>query len=124
MKYLITESKLEDLLKHRFKLDIRSNLHKVENFFDLPADFRSVFGSKWFFELQRKRWGPIYLLEIEENSYLLQKNKLDNEWEVKKMGGFGSIDGKDLMRELGVNVLGISFDRLMSIYLNQDDETN
>jgi hypothetical protein len=121
MKYLITESKLEDLLKHKFKLDIRKNLHKVENFFDLPADFMSVFGSKWFFDLQRQTWGPIYLLEIGENSYLLQKNKFGVGWEVKKMNDIRSFDEKYLMKELGLNVLGISFDRLMSIYLNDED---
>jgi len=113
MKILLKESKLKNLLKDRFGLDLTGKISMITSQYQLPTSFDSIISPTELNRILNYR-GPCYLLKIGRNEYLLtpMENKdwliiTDNEW----------LRPFEFMRELGIEGIPISIDKLIDLYI-------
>jgi hypothetical protein len=120
MKILISENKLKNLIRNRFGIDLTGKISMITSQYQLPMSFDSIISPTELNRILNHR-GPCYLLKIGRNEYLLtpMENKdwliiTDNEW----------LRPFEFMRELGIEMLGLSIDDLLEMYFDEKESIN
>ena len=116
MKYLITESQLDNFLKKKLGFDINDTISMITSVHQIPKLFlennkTDVF--KWYLN----QYGPMYLVKTPEDMFLCQKNWRDGDgninWTISNSQDI-TIGERQLMKLLGIDVLGLSLDDLVN----------
>jgi hypothetical protein len=114
MNYLITESQIKRIIKKKFGLDLTDKISMVTNKWELPFEF-DIFIPEKMLNRFLNNYGPMYVIETPKNLYLGQER--ENGWVI--------YDKKDklvkdhqIMKELGIHGLGLSFSDLINAYIN------
>jgi hypothetical protein len=120
MKILISENKLKNLIRNRLGIDLTGKISMITSQYQLPMSFDSIISPTELNRILNHR-GPCYLLKIGRNEYLLtpMENKdwliiTDNEW----------LRPFEFMRELGIEMLGLSIDDLLEMYFDEKESIN
>lgn len=117
MKALITESQLKDIIKSHFGVDLTNKIHIVTNKWELPMEFDGIISPRQL-NLRLNRYGPMYVIEIGKEKYLAQYVGKDGGWEFVNQVDV-SISEFELMRILGIQSLGLTFDDLLNQYFDE-----
>jgi hypothetical protein len=90
----------------------------VTNQYELPMEFDWIISSK---DLNQylNRYGPMYVFEGKKNTYLGQPRK--NKWFVVDKQDY-EVSEFDVMKDLGIEMLGLSLNDLVSEYINETNK--
>jgi len=118
MKVLITESKMKDIIKSNFGLDLTGKIHMVTNKWELPEEFDKIIGERML-NHYLNRFGPMYWFDTKKGLFLAQDrgNQYDG-WNIADHLDFG-LSELDFMRILGIEYLGLSMDDLINLYMEE-----
>jgi hypothetical protein len=112
----LDESKLTDLLRDRFKVDLTNKIDMVTNKWELPMEFDNFVHPNMLNRYLNK-WGPMFIITNKNNKYLCQMR--EKEWAI--------VDEKDtliseleFMKILGIEHLGLSLNYLIDAYFKED----
>jgi hypothetical protein len=116
MKLLITESKIKTLIQDKFGLDFTGDVLELNSVGDIINYFDGgCFSSSYLGDLLSK-YGPMYLINVYGPFIILYQNNgnfgkliMDEECQYYTEGEF--------MNLIGLDVLGLSMDQFISIYL-------
>jgi hypothetical protein len=92
----------------------------VTNQYELPMEFDWIISSK-VLNQYLNRYGPMYVFEGKKNTYLGQPRK--NEWFVVDKRDY-EVSELDVMKDLGIEMLGLSLNDLVSEYINETNKKN
>ena len=119
MKYIITESKLKDIIKRELGIDLTGNIEMVTSKWDLPILFRRAIPLDHI-DYLFNHWGPMYIFWVKKNrgfkSFLYQKHE---EPQIINESG-KDVTESWLIGELGLTRMGLSLDDIIDIYLTED----
>jgi hypothetical protein len=116
MKVLITESKMKDIIKSNFGLDLTGKIHMVTNKWELPFEFDNIIGERML-NHYLNRFGPMYVFETKKGLFLAQDRGYDG-WTIADHLDFG-LSELDFMRILGIEYLGLSMNDLINLYMEE-----
>ena len=115
MKLLITESKIKTLIQDKFGLDFTGDVLELNSVGDINNYFDGCFSSFYLSGLL-SRYGPMYLIKVNEPFIILYQNRgnvgkfiMDEECQY--------YTEDEIMNLMGLDVLGLSMDQFISIYL-------
>ena len=115
MKKSLIESNISNFIKDKLGVDLSDRIHMVTNQYELPMVFDRVISSK-VLNQYLNRYGPMYVFEGKKNTYLGQHRK--NEWFVVDKRD-SQVSEFDVMKDLGIEMLGLSLNDLVSEYINE-----
>lgn len=115
MKYIITESKLKNLLKDRLGVDLSGKISMVTNQYDLPMEFDRYIPPKVLNSYLNK-FGPMYVIETPKNTFLYQ-NQAGVPTITDKKDRLHSVNS--LMSHLGIPPMGLSIDDIIDVYVQE-----
>ena len=120
MKKCLIESNISNFIKDKLGIDLSDRIHMVTNQYELPMVFDRVISSK-VLNQYLNRYGPMYVFEGKKNTYLGQPRK--NEWFVVDKRDY-EVSELDVMKDLGIEMLGLSLNDLVSEYINETNKKN
>ena len=114
MKYLISESKLKEMLKKVAGVDLTGKISIITNKDDLPMEFNRMFTPRTL-NSYLNNFGPIFLIDGPKKSFLYQ-NQIRN-GRIIIADSNGKIHSESsLMDYLGIPPIGLSIDDLINTY--------
>jgi hypothetical protein len=116
MKVLITESKMKNIIKSNFGLDLTGKIHMVTNKWELPEEF-DFFMNPRVLNKYLNKYGPMFVFEIGRKSYLTQ-NRDGSDWMIIDNGD-RPLSELEFMKILGIEYLGLSMDDLINLYMEE-----
>jgi hypothetical protein len=120
MKKCLIESNISNFIKDKLGIDLSDRIHMVTNQYELPMEFDWIISSKALNQYLN-RYGPMYVFEGKKNTYLGQPRK--NEWFVVDKRDY-EVSELDVMKDLGIEMLGLSLNDLVSEYINETNKKN
>jgi hypothetical protein len=120
MKKMLIESNISNFIKDKLGVDLSDRIHMVTNQYELPMEFDWIISSK-VLNQYLNRYGPMYVFEGKKNTYLGQPRK--NEWFVVDKRDY-EVSELDVMKDLGIEMLGLSLNDLVSEYINETNKKN
>jgi hypothetical protein len=120
MKKCLIESNISNFIKDKLGIDLSDRIHMVTNQYELPMVFDRVISSK-VLNQYLNRYGPMYVFEGKKNTYLGQPRK--NKWFVVDKRD-SEVSELDVMKDLGIEMLGLSLNDLVSEYINETNKKN
>jgi hypothetical protein len=114
MKILLKESKLKNLLKDRFGLDLTGKITDVYEYSQIDEEFWNSM-SPGFFKEQIKIYGPVFLIDLGKKKYVLFKRR--GEWFILENGGSYEFYDYEFKEILGIEGIPISIDELIDLYI-------
>ncbi len=115
MKYIITESKLKNLLKDRLGVDLDGKITMVTNQYDLPMEF-DKFISPRVLNMYLNRFGPMFVIDTPKKTFLYQ-NQAGVPTITDTNDRLYSVTS--LMSHLGIPPMGLTIDDLINIYFQE-----
>ena len=116
MKKSLIESNISNFIKDKLGVDLSDRIHMVTNQYELPMVFDRVISSK-VLNQYLNRYGPMYVFEGKKNTYLGREHK-KNEWFIVDERD-SQVSEFDVMKDLGIEMLGLSLNDLVSEYINE-----
>lgn len=121
MKILINESQLKNLLKSHFGVDLTGKIKMITSASQVPYEFDKYVDHRYI-KRAINHYGPIYLLTIEKKwskeMFLYQKRDGGRVMIINTMDT--EISEMDIMKKLGIEVLGLSVNNLIDEYLTEE----
>jgi hypothetical protein len=117
MKYLVCESQLKNLLKTKFNLDLTDKIRMVTNKWELPFEFDWMISERQLNQYLNA-YGPMFVIEGKDNQFLCQN--MNNGWQILDTNDYKYSEFQ-LMRKLGIEVLGLSLSDLIERYFTEDN---
>ena len=138
MKIIITESqynllveskndKFKKFLKDKFDFELEVKL--IETYEDIPTNIRDLV-SHWWFRSQVKPFGPLYLFNFKDRTFLFVDSKRNggfvleiiyhNSWANgmdNKIGGTTSLTGDRLNKLFNISEIGLDPIDIIKLYL-------
>jgi hypothetical protein len=118
MKVLITESKMKDIIKSNFGIDLTDKIHMVTNKWELPFEFDKFINDRILNNYLNK-YGPMYVFDTPSEKFLAQDRGEIN-------GGWYIVDTTDewyseleILQLLGLQYLGMSLGDLINLYMEE-----
>jgi hypothetical protein len=121
MKKMLIESNISNFIKDKLGIDLSDRIHMVTNQYELPMVFDRVISSK-VLNQYLNRYGPMYVFKGKKNMYLGREHK-KNEWFVVDERD-SQVSELDVMKDLGIEMLGLSLNDLVSEYINETNKKN
>jgi hypothetical protein len=118
MKKMLIESNISNFIKDKLGVDLSDRIHMVTNQYELPMEFDWIISSKAL-NIYLNQYGPMYVFEGKKNTYLGQPRK--NEWFVVDKRDY-EVSELDVMKDLGIEMLGLSLNDLVSEYINETNK--
>jgi hypothetical protein len=118
MKKMLIESNISNFIKDKLGVDLSDRIHMVTNQYELPMEFDWIISSKALNQYLN-RYGPMYVFEGKKNTYLGQPRK--NKWFVVDKQDY-EVSEFDVMKDLGIEMLGLSLNDLVSEYINETNK--
>jgi hypothetical protein len=118
MKKMLIESNISNFIKDKLGVDLSDRIHMVTNQYELPMEFDWIISSK-VLNQYLNRYGPMYVFEGKKNTYLGQPRK--NKWFVVDKQDY-EVSEFDVMKDLGIEMLGLSLNDLVSEYINETNK--
>jgi hypothetical protein len=115
MKKMLIESNISNFIKDKLGVDLSDRIHMVTNQYELPMEFDWIISSKAL-NIYLNQYGPMYVFEGKKNTYLGQPRK--NKWFVVDKRD-SEVSELDVMKDLGIEMLGLSLNDLVSEYINE-----
>ena len=120
MKKMLIESNISNFIKDKLGIDLSDSIHMVTNQYELPMEFDWIISSKAL-NIYLNQYGPMYVFEGKKNTYLGQPRK--NKWFVVDKRD-SEVSELDVMKDLGIEMLGLSLNDLVSEYINETNKKN
>jgi hypothetical protein len=120
MKKMLIESNISNFIKDKLGIDLSDRIHMVTNQYELPMEFDWIISSKAL-NIYLNQYGPMYVFEGKKNTYLGQPRK--NKWFVVDKRD-SEVSELDVMKDLGIEMLGLSLNDLVSEYINETNKKN
>jgi hypothetical protein len=120
MKKCLIESNISNFIKDKLGIDLSDRIHMVTNQYELPMEFDWIISSKAL-NIYLNQYGPMYVFEGKKNTYLGQPRK--NKWFVVDKRD-SEVSELDVMKDLGIEMLGLSLNDLVSEYINETNKKN
>ena len=120
MKKSLIESNISNFIKDKLGIDLSNRIIMVTNQYELPMVFDRIISSK-VLNQYLNRYGPMYVFKGKKNTYLGQHRK--NEWFVVDERD-SQVSEFDVMKDLGIEILGLSLNDLVSEYINESNKKN
>ena len=115
MKYIITESKLKEMLKNIAGVDLTGKIDIVTSTYDLPLEFDNVM-TPTVLRTYLNHFGPMFIIYGPNKTFLYQNQS----------GRVVIADSNDrtysessLMRHLGIPPMGLSVDDVINTYYKE-----
>jgi hypothetical protein len=118
MKKCLIESNISNFIKDKLGIDLSDRIHMVTNQYELPMEFDWIISSKAL-NIYLNQYGPMYVFEGKKNTYLGQPRK--NKWFVVDKRD-SEVSELDVMKDLGIEMLGLSLNDLVSQYINETNK--
>jgi hypothetical protein len=118
MKKMLIESNISNFIKDKLGIDLSDRIHMVTNQYELPMEFDWIISSKAL-NIYLNQYGPMYVFEGKKNTYLGQPRK--NKWFVVDKRD-SEVSELDVMKDLGIEMLGLSLNDLVSQYINETNK--
>jgi len=115
MKYIITENKLKSFISDRFGLDLTGKISEVTSKWEIPMEFDEIINQSTI-NRYLNQYGPMYVIETDDNMYLTQPRGENNEWITIDKKYKVVVYESELLSKLGIGQLGISIGDLISMY--------
>jgi len=126
MKYIISESQIKNLIKNNLDADISVDM--VTNKHELPNEFD--FLGERVVNRYLNSFGPMYIITLNKKNirsrqlFLSQyRSKIDGGWMIVDEADV-SISEFELMKRLGIQVLGMDIGTLIDEYLEEEESIN
>jgi hypothetical protein len=119
MKKMLIESNISNFIKDKLGVDLSDRIHMVTNQYELPMEFDRIISSK-VLNQYLNRYGPMYVFKGKKNMYLGREHK-KNEWFVVDERDY-QVSEFDVMKDLGIEMLGLSLNDLVSQYINETNK--
>lgn len=117
MKYLITESKLKNLLIDKFGIDFTGDIKMITTVKDIPRIFLRVADEREF-NKYLNRFGPIYLIERHGVVYLAQaRDGHFGKWIVTD-DRLHDYNEREFMDKLEIPPIGISLNDIIELFVD------
>jgi hypothetical protein len=116
MKYLIAESRIKNLIKKYFNLDLTNNISMVTNKCELPMEFDGFMNDR-LLNRYLNAYGPMYVIKTHKDMYLGQPRETGKGWHFFNTND-NKVSNHQIMRELGIHPLNLSVDDLINAYIN------
>lgn len=116
MKKSLIESNISNFIKDKLGVDLSDRIIMVTNQYELPMVFDWVLSPKALNQYLN-RYGPMYVFKGKKNTYLGQEHK-KNEWFIVDERD-SQVSEFDVMKDLGIEMLGLSLNNLVSEYINE-----
>lgn len=117
---MLIESNISNFIKDKLGVDLSDRILMVTNQYELPMEFDWIISSK-VLNQYLNRYGPMYVFEGKKNTYLGQPRK--NKWFVVDKRD-SEVSELDVMKDLGIEMLGLSLNDLVSEYINETNKKN
>jgi hypothetical protein len=116
MKYVITESRIKDLIRVRFGIDFTGKIQVINNADELPKVY-TVCPGRTIIDRKINEFGPMFLITMSDKVKMLyQKNSVSNKgWIMSNHCTI--IDTYYFMDILGIEPLGLTMEQFIKIYL-------
>ena len=115
MKYIITESKLKELLRNIAGIDLTDKIEMVTSSYDLPMEFDSVM-TPTVLRQYLNNFGPMFIIRGPKKTFLYQNQS----------GRVVIADSNDrtyseasIMNQLGIPPMGLSMDDIIKTYYTE-----
>jgi hypothetical protein len=114
-----SKEKSKRFLKDELNIDFTNGIEQITSSYDVPMSFDEGVGPE---SIRRflNHWGPMYLFELNGKKYLYQ-DRGEFEWFIDEEG-FDYVDN-EIIEELGIDVMGLSFSDIIDMYFNEEDES-
>ena len=116
---MLIESNISNFIKDKLGVDLSDRIHMVTNQYELPMEFDRIISSK-VLNQYLNRYGPMYVFKGKKNMYLGREHK-KNEWFVVDERDY-QVSEFDVMKDLGIEMLGLSLNDLVSQYINETNK--
>ena len=113
MKYLITENQIKRIIEKKFGVDLTDKISMVTNKWELPFEFKYI--PERGLNRYLNAYGPMYAIQTPKNMYLGQER--EDGWFIVDKGD-RLVEDYQIMEELGIHGLGLSFGDLINAYIN------
>jgi hypothetical protein len=117
MKYLITESKLKNLLIDKFGVDFTGDIKMITTVKDIPSVFLRL-GDERTFKIYLNKFGPLYTIKRPKERYLVQPGN-NNEWQIADEN-FKQYTQKQLLDKLEIPPIGISLNDIIELFVDEE----
>lgn len=116
MKYLITESRMKDLIKNRFDIDFSGKIEEVTSAYSLLNYFDEC-ASYVYINRRLNNFGPMYLIDMSDKVKILYQKNLGNGKDWIITNDCTPLDESYFMDLLGIEPLGLTMEQFIEIYL-------
>lgn len=129
MKYEVNKDRLKSFIKKRLGVDLTGDITMITSSQDIPGKFIG-FITHSNFRTMMNRFGPMFLVKGKDSEYLTQERS-----DVEKGSWFILSDndpdfiqsfqrkGNFLLKELGLDVLGIDLGTIIDLYVTDEENT-
>lgn len=115
MKYIISESQVNNLIKKYFKKDLSSRIKMITSHDDLPRAFRESM-PRYAINHFLNSFGPMFLIRTDNGDFLAQ-DRIE-QWTIADEGDT-EVTEDHIMRMLGIAPLGLSMQELIDAYIEE-----
>jgi hypothetical protein len=116
MKYIITESRIKDLIKDWFNINFTGKVEEVTSA-DILSDYFNECGSYTYINRRIDKFGPMYLIDMSDKVKILYQKNLDNGKDWIITNDCIPLDESYFMDLLGIEPLGLTMEQFIEIYL-------
>lgn len=129
MKYALDKNRLKEFIKKKLGVDLTGKVTMITSTNHIPISFSDSSLDRRHFRYMMNNHGPFYLIKnpLFDSQYLVQKRS-----DVRKDFWFILRNDDDvitnlrtsdfLLKELGLDVLGINLETIMDIYLTDEED--
>lgn len=105
MRYIITESQLNDFVKKHFKVDLTDKISMVTNKWELPMEFDRIITPQAL-NTYLNKYGPMFVITTRKNMYLAQ-DRGKHGYMIANQNDY-QVSDLEVMKDLGIESLGLS----------------
>jgi len=116
MRYIITESRMKELIRDRFGIDFTGKVEEVTSAYSL-LDYFNECGSYVYINRRIDKFGPMYLIDMSDKVKILYQKNLDNGKDWLITNDCDPLDESYFMDLLGIQPLGLTMEQFIEIYL-------
>ena len=120
MKILIKEGVVKKMVNRVLGYDLSDKIEMVTNWIELGSRGQGMFsGGREEVRWLLNHFGPMYLFEIKDNSYLAQYQGSEDGWIIWSNKTFRKLSEDEFLDAIGIGFMGVTLQQVMDEFIEE-----
>ena len=123
MKILIKEGVVKKMVIRVLGYDLSDKVEMITNWIELGSKGQGIFsGGREEFRWLVDTFGPMYLFQIKDDSYLVQNQEYEgseNSWTIWYNKSYNTLTEDEFLDKLGIGFIGVTLQQVMDEFVTE-----